>query len=347
MADSDLKDKTKPAPYFVALEEHSDQLPASVTADDEPEETALNSQFFQLKPKGKRSFKVLALSVATLFVGTFSWEVVDKISALFSVSQTAGIAASALVAFIIFKALGAGVSLWNNQREFARAKDIRSDAEKLRAEQAFGKAQPVLKALRALYCGKPQDDLLTQSLESLPDYANDQETVDHLSQGFLSKLDEMALQRISNYSQQTAVMVAVSPLASMDMLIAFWRSARMIDEISQIYGFSPSLLGRWMLIKKLMHQLAFTGLTEIVSDRLATLPSNRMLGIVSAASAQGLGAGIYTARLGLYTMRECRPIPFKKDERPKISDIMRNIASFLKRNTNDKDDKRVTEDSKE
>jgi putative membrane protein len=337
MSEEKLKDKTDNE-FFVPLEAQEDQLPASVTAADEPNAIP-ETLSFKLQPRGSSSLKVLGISVATLLLGTFTWEVSTKLQSLFEFSTTAGVAASSVIAFIVYKALRAGFSLWHNQREFARARNLRDDAEKLRAEQAFGQAQPLLKALRKLYRGKPQDELLTQALDQLPDYANDRETVDHLSTAFLSKLDEAALQRISSYAQQTAVMVAVSPLASMDMLIAFWRSARMVDEISQIYGYRPSLLGRWMLMKKLLHQLAFTGLTEIISDRLATLPSNRMLGIVSAAGAQGLGAGIYTARIGLYTMRECRPVPFQKEERPRLGDIMRNIADFMKRNTaaDDKD----------
>lgn len=337
MSEEKLKDKTDNE-FFVPLDTQEDQLPASVTAADEPNAIP-ETLSFKLQPRGSGSLKVLGISVATLLLGTFTWEVSTKLQSLFEFSTTAGVAASSVIAFIVYKALRAGFSLWHNQREFARARNLRDDAEKLRAEQAFGQAQPLLKALRKLYRGKPQDELLTQALDQLPDYANDRETVDHLSTAFLSKLDEAALQRISSYAQQTAVMVAVSPLASMDMLIAFWRSARMVDEISQIYGYRPSLLGRWMLMKKLLHQLAFTGLTEIISDRLATLPSNRMLGIVSAAGAQGLGAGIYTARIGLYTMRECRPVPFQKEERPRLGDIMRNIADFMKRNTaaDDKD----------
>lgn len=341
MSNDKVQEKTTDE-FFVPLDEQQDQLPSSVTAADEP--SAVNETVsFDLQPRGSGSLKVLGISVATLLLGTFTWEVSSKLQSLFEFSTTAGIAASTVIAFISYKALRAGFSLWNNQREFARARSLRDDADKLRAEQAFGQAQPLLQGLRKLYRGKPQDALLSQALDTLADYANDRETVDHLSSAFLSQLDQVALQRISTYSQQTAVMVAVSPLASMDMLIAFWRSARMVDEISQIYGYRPSLLGRWMLIKKLLHQLAFTGLTEIISDRLATLPSNRMLGIVSAAGAQGLGAGIYTARIGLYTMRECRPVPFNKQERPRLGDIMRNIADFMKRNTADSDKDKGTD----
>ncbi len=51
---------------------------------------------------------------------------------------------------------------------------------------------------------------------------------------------KLALKQITAYSQQTGVLIALSPLALLDMVLALWRNVRMIDEIGQIYGLRPS-----------------------------------------------------------------------------------------------------------
>src|SRR5690554_7520572 len=81
----------------------------------------------------------------------------------------------------------------------------------------------------------------------MPDYSNDKEVIQHIDTTFLKPLDEEATRRISTYCVQTGVGVAISPWASLDMLLSLWRSIKMIDDIAQVYGVRPSLPNRLRL----------------------------------------------------------------------------------------------------
>lgn len=50
---------------------------------------------------------------------------------------------------------------------------------------------------------------------------------------------------------------------------------------------------------------------------------------LSTRVAQGIGAGLLTARLGIKTMELCRPLPWM-DDKPKLADFRRQLLSQLK-----------------
>lgn len=61
---------------------------------------------------------------------------------------------------------------------------------------------------------------------------------------------------------------------------------------------------------------------------------------LSARAAQGIGAGLLTARLGIKAMELCRPLPWLGDDKPKLGDFRRQLIGQLK-NTLPKKDKPV------
>jgi putative membrane protein len=155
--------------------------------------------------------------------------------------------------------------------------------------------------------------------------------IDHIDRVFLQPLDKEALRRISNFSLQTGAAVAVSPWAALDMLLSLWRSIKMIDDVAQVYGMRPSLANRYKLLKLVIHQLAFVGVSEIVIDQVMDeFGSSTLTGIASARLGQGLGAGIYTARIGIAAMSVSRPIVFSKENRPKAKSVIKPMIENMK-----------------
>ncbi|USE39849.1 TIGR01620 family protein [Endozoicomonas sp. SCSIO W0465] len=223
-------------------------------------------------------------------------------------------------------------------RDFRQITELREQAVRFHDQRTAVLKHHWLPQLRKLYQGKPQQVLLEQVLSEMPDYSDDREVLSHLDVHFFQKLDHQALTRISQHSQQVALMVALSPFAAVDMLLSVWRSIRMLDEICQVYGVRPSLPARSHLLTMVLEQMALAGAAELLSDQLADFTSNRLLGMVSSQAASGVGVGIYSARIGLRALALCRPVPFADDQKPGIGRLARSILTAMQtrfRNTAD------------
>jgi putative membrane protein len=134
------------------------------------------------------------------------------------------------------------------------------------------------------------------------------------------------LKEIAKFSSESVVLVALSPIAIIDMLLMLWRNLRLVNKIAALYGLKLSYWSRIKLIKQVIINMAYAGASELVADLGADLLGAELLGKLSARMAQGLGAGMLTARLGLKAMHLCRPIPFT-DDAPKLGHIRQNIVS--------------------
>ena len=51
---------------------------------------------------------------------------------------------------------------------------------------------------------------------------------------------------------------------------------------------------------------------------------------LSARAAQGIGAGLLTARLGIKAMELCRPLPWLEEDKPRLGDFRRDLITRLK-----------------
>ncbi len=147
----------------------------------------------------------------------------------------------------------------------------------------------------------------------------------------LTKVDQKAISEIAKFSTEAVVLVALSPVAIIDMMIMLWRNLRMINKVAGLYGLKLSYWSRIKLIKQIFINMAYAGASEILTDVGADMLGADLLGKLSGRLAQGLGAGMLTARLGLRTLKLCRPIPFDcialNSTEPKINIIRREIIN--------------------
>jgi putative membrane protein len=155
---------------------------------------------------------------------------------------------------------------------------------------------------------------------------NDVEIMQLYARNVLSQVDQKALKEIAKFSSEAVVLVALSPIAIIDMLLMLWRNLRLVNKIAVLYGLKLSYWSRVKLIKQVIINMAYAGASELVADLGADLLGAELLGKLSARMAQGLGAGMLTARLGLKAMHLCRPIPFTEDA-PKLGHIRQQIVS--------------------
>lgn len=165
--------------------------------------------------------------------------------------------------------------------------------------------------------------------QSLTLELNDAERLQLYDITVLSEVDNKAIAEIAKYSSETMVMVAISPLALVDMLIVFWRNIKMIDKISGLYGLNLGYWSRIKLIKQVFTNMFLVGASEMVVDLGTDALGADLLGKFSGRLAQGFAAGMLTARLGLNTINNCRPLPFIQ-QKPKLSQVKSALLKQIK-----------------
>lgn len=305
------------------------QTPASINDQTpSPNDIYAGIKLESLPIKGLTSFTLGALVLLTIYG---CWQFIQVYHQAMSIHWSLAAAFTGLVVFVL---LAGGRTLWQfmrGKRSLKKLNQLRSQANRLNDSLDLGNAPNFIQQLQRHYQGTPQADLLTGSLNTLPDYSNDGEAITHLENTFLAPLDEEAARRVSAFSLQTAVGVALSPWITLDMALALWRNTRMIDEVAQVYGIRPSFATRLRLIKKVGQQLVFVGATEAAINQYYDKMSLDILGgVIAARSLQGLGAGIYTIRIGIAAMNVCRPIEFNQDNKPSFSKIAAGMVEQAK-----------------
>ncbi|MFQ3264251.1 MAG: putative membrane protein [Colwellia sp.] len=154
------------------------------------------------------------------------------------------------------------------------------------------------------------------------------ELVQLYSRVVLTKVDDKALNEVAKFATEAVVLVALSPIALLDILIMLSRNLRMINKIAGLYGLKLGYWSRIKLIKQVFINMAYAGASELVADFGSDMLGAELLGKLSARFAQGLGTGMLTARLGAKTMVLCRPIPF--EDKPKLMHVRKKIAQQIK-----------------
>ena len=318
---SDEKD-----PYFIPMPTESILEKPDSISETLPEQI---DDFPALAARSMRLVKRVVVGVLTLILVLSTWQSIELIQFLNQFHWSLAAIAGVLLGVLGIFTGKAVVEFFLYQRDFKTIETLQDVSRQIQTQRSQQLKQVWTAGLHKLYQDKPQQVLLEQALATMPDYSDDREMLVHLDHHLFQKLDQQALTLISNHSQQVALMVALSPFAAVDMLLALWRTVKMLDEICQVYGIRPSLPARLHLIRMVLRQMALAGATDLLSDQLADFTSNRLLGLVSGQVASGLGVGIYTGRIGLRAMALCRPLSFMEDQKPGIRRLAKSILSSL------------------
>lgn len=221
---------------------------------------------------------------------------------------------------------------WANGAQVEQVLALQGASSKLKPHKNFGKAAAFIAELTAFYSDKPQAQLLAKALQQLPDYANDAEVIQHIERLFLLPLDREALRRIAKYASHTAICVAASPWATVDMLLSLLRNFKMINEVGQVYGLRPSLLNRYKLLKQVIAHLIGSGASELIVDQaIQEMGASSLVNLLGLRLTQGLGAGIYSAKIGLCAIEASRPVVFTPADKPKLKHLLTAIVAQVKK----------------
>jgi len=110
-----------------------------------------------------------------------------------------------------------------------------------------------------------------------------------------------------------------------------WRNLKMVERIARLYGIELGYLSRVRLWRQLVLNLVYAGVSELLVDVGPDLLGAELAGKLSAWVAQGVGAGLMTARLGIKTIQLCRPLPFSEDTRPRLSVVRKELLAHVRR----------------
>lgn len=265
---------------------------------------------------------LLALGVGVEFYRLISWG--------FGIHNLLGITLSTL--------LGAGVGtglLWvahafKGLRQLEKNDALREEAERFRNATTHGQAVPYLKKLDKVYNGTAAGESIHQAIQQIDSVYNDGEVIRFVSRNALVQQDEAARRCVRRYSIQSGLMVAISPYASFDMWLVGWRNLKMLNEIANIYGIAPGAATQWRLLRKVLHNIAFAGISEMSIHASSHFLSNSLASSLSMKAGQGVGAGLFTARSGLQALKLCRPLPVEEDDGLQLSSIAKAIMQDLK-----------------
>ena len=213
-------------------------------------------------------------------------------------------------------------------KQLKRQDEIRTQSQQMASTSVIGLAeQHCLKIAGSL--PKDYQNLVTNWRNSVDSHHSDSEVLSLFEHQVLAPIDKLALKQVSNNASAASVMIAVSPFALLDMLIVLWRNIRMMNQVSAIYGLHLGYWGRVSLIRKIFHTMLYAGAAEILSDAGNYALSAGITGKISTRIAQGMGAGVLTARIGLKAIDESRPLPWLSESKPGLSGLSKQLLADL------------------
>ncbi len=288
----------------------------------EVEELAENNEIIE-KSKPRWLWRIAIV----LFLGLVSYELIDFFIQGFEQSPIVSSIYGVLL-FIITLIFGSTVYReLSSLRQLSRQDKVRSQVQNiLEGESKYNARELCEKITEDLPCDISNEKNWSDIVQ--PEYT-DIEVINLYSQEILTSVDQKALDEVAKFSTESVVLIAISPVAIIDMMLIFWRNLRMIDKVAGLYGLKLGYWSRIRLIKHVFINMAYAGASEIISDFGADLLGADLLGKLSGRMAQGLGAGMLTARLGIKTISLCRPVPFQ-NQPPKLNTIRKKIVMQIK-----------------
>jgi putative membrane protein len=210
-------------------------------------------------------------------------------------------------------------------RSLKRNQLHRVEADRLLNSEQVGGALPWLEKLNK----HQQLDNFDTFKSQVADHHSDKEIMTLYANSLLVTQDTQAKKLINRFATESALLVALSPIALVDMMAVLWRGTKLIEQIGKIYGIGFGYASRIKLYRMLIKQVMFVGSAELVSDLAATALSAELLGKLSGRAAQGVSAGIFTARIGYKAMELSRPLPRLEHKRSLLKETVQSIAGKI------------------
>jgi len=137
----------------------------------------------------------------------------------------------------------------------------------------------------------------------------------------MAPLDAEARRLVVAASKRVSVVTAISPRAAVDMVFVLVNGLRLVRQLAVLYGARPGTLGVFKLLRQVVSHLAVTGGIGLSDSLVQQVIGHGLATRLSARLGEGMVNGLLTARLGLLTIDQVRPLPFLELSRPALSDL--------------------------
>lgn len=230
--------------------------------------------------------------------------------------------------------VGAGVgsiaSEWRRLWRLRQRAHERDEARELLQSHGTGKGRAFCEKLAQQAGLDKSHPALQRWYAAIHETQSDREIVTLYAHLVQPVLDAQARREISRSAAESTLMIAVSPLAMVDMAFIAWRNLRLINRIAALNGIELGYYSRLRLFRLVLLNMAFAGASELVREVGMDWMSQDLAARLSARAAQGIGAGLLTARLGIKAMELCRPLPWIDGDKPRLGDFRRQLITQVK-----------------
>ena len=305
-------------------------IPVSVETDEQQEEGEAEAVLNRaLKPRRSLWGKIVRLGVAVLGISVVA-QGVQWVHEAWIQQDWVALGACTAGGLIIVAGVGSVATEWRRLYRLRQRADERDTARELMHSHGLGQGRVFCEKLAAQAGLDNSHPALQRWQASLHETQNDREVVELYARLVQPVLDAQARREISHSAAESALMIAVSPLALVDMAFIAWRNLRLVNRIAVLYGIELGYYSRIRLFRLVLLNMAFAGASELVREVGMDWMSQDLAARLSTRAAQGIGAGLLTARLGIKAMELCRPLPWLEGDKPRLGDFRRELIGQLK-----------------
>ena len=303
--------------------------PVALDADGEQEGQAEATVEAALRPK-RSLWRKMVTAGLTLFGASVVAQGVQWTVNAWQTQDWAALGGCVAGALIVGAGVGSVATEWRRLWRLRQRAQERDEARTLMHSHGVGKARAFCEGL-ARQAGLDQSHpALQRWYAAIHETQSDREVVSLYAHLVQPVLDAQARREISRSAAESTLMIAVSPLALVDMGFIAWRNLRLINRIANLYGIELGYYSRLRLFRLVLINIAFAGASELVREIGMDWMSQDLAARLSARAAQGIGAGLLTARLGIKAMELCRPLPWIDNDKPRLGDFRRELVGQLK-----------------
>ena len=305
-------------------------IPVTAETDEQQEEGEAEAVLNRaLKPRRSLWGKIVRLGVAVLGISVVA-QGVQWVHEAWIQQDWVALGACTAGGLIILAGVGSVATEWRRLYRLRQRADERDKARELMHSHGLGQGRAFCEKLAAQAGLDNSHPALQRWKASLHETQNDREVVELYARLVQPVLDAQARREISHSAAESALMIAVSPLALVDMAFIAWRNLRLVNRIAVLYGIELGYYSRIRLFRLVLLNMAFAGASELVREVGMDWMSQDLAARLSTRAAQGIGAGLLTARLGIKAMELCRPLPWIDDDKPRLGDFRRQLIGQVK-----------------
>ena len=327
--DAEQPSQDAPQPNYAAQQSEGLDESWQETVDDERIEAELQKEMAAPLINYPKKRSIWGMWARILFLLALILVIAESVHAFNQYWQNSPLLAGIFASFIALLLLGTFTFLFSEWRKLNALKQM-DERRAVSAQILNGQsAEAIDSYCNSLLPSRIQSQLaesIEQWQQAQQPHHDDAERLALYEAIVMRERDQAALAVVARWSAEAGVLVGASPLAALDLLFIVWRNTRMLDAIATCYGLELGLVSRIKLLHMVLFNLAFVGATEVSLDiGFQTLGAD-VVTKLSGRIAQGMGAGLLSARLGLKAMQLCRPIHFNPDSHaPSLKDVSKEL----------------------